>query len=101
MSGFSSSSSGSDGSREADTIDWEFELGETEPSMIFHNSLDMNDDDASMKEEENISMGVNAESIIEDLPMTEDRDAALGEDTDSQGRILLGGVWWNSSWAQN
>jgi len=57
MSEFSSGSSGSDGSSwEADTVDWEFQSNETNPSMIFHNSLDMDDDDASLKEEENISI---------------------------------------------
>ena len=87
---FSSGSLGSDGSSwEADTVDWEFESDETDPSMIFYNSLDMDDDNASIKEEENISMTVDAESIIEDLPKTEDLDAALGDDTDSQERYFL------------
>ena len=36
MSGFSSGSSGSDGSSwEADTIDWDYESDETDPEMIF------------------------------------------------------------------
>jgi len=102
MSGFSSGISGSDGSSwEADTVDWEFASDETDPSIIVHNSSDMDDDDASIKEEENISMADDTESAIGDLPKNEDLDAALGDDTDSQGRILFGGVWWNSSWAQN
>ena len=53
----------------------------------------MDDDDASIKEEENISMTDDAESTIGDLPKNEDLGAALGDDTDSQGRILFGGVW--------
>ena len=102
LSGFSSSSSGSDGSSwEADTVDWEFELDETDPSIIFHNSLKMDDDDASIKEKKNISMVDDAESTIGDLPKTKDLDATLGDDTDSQGRILFGGIWWNSSWVKN
>ena len=100
MSGFSSGSSGSDGSSwEADTVDWEFASDETDLSIIFHNSSDMDDDDASIKEKENISMADDAESTIGDLPKNEDLDAALWDDTlprkDTFWRGLVG------SWAQN
>ena len=94
MSGFFSSSLGSDGSSwETDTVDWEFQSNETNPSMIFHNSLDMDDDDASIKEEENISIADDAESNTGELPKTKDLDVALEDDTESQGRIPFGGVW--------
>ena len=93
MSRSFSSSSGSDGlSQEVDTVDWEFASDETDPSIIVHNSSDMDDDDASIKEEENISMADDAESTIGNLPKTEDLDGTLGHDTDSQGRILFGGI---------
>ena len=68
--------------------------------MIFHDSVGM-DDDVSMEEEENIDMVVDAESINKDLPKTEGLDTTLGDGIYSQGRISFGGVWWNSSWAQN
>ena len=51
MSEFSSGRSRSDRSSwKANIVDWEFESDETDPSIIFHNSLDMDDDDASIKE---------------------------------------------------
>ena len=68
--------------------------------MIFHNPIDI-DDEVSMKEEEKIDVVVDAESVIRDLPITEALDAALSDEKESQERISFGGIWWNSSWAQN
>jgi len=49
MSEFSSGSSGSDGSSwEANTIDWDYEWDDTDPNLILHDSLGMDDDDVSM-----------------------------------------------------
>ena len=85
MSEFFSGSSRSDGSSwEADTIDWDYESDETDPSMIFHDSLGMDDDDISMEGEENIDIVVDAESIIEDLSKTESFDTTLGDVIDYQ-----------------
>jgi len=89
MSRFSSDSSGLDGlSKEADTIDWDYDSDETDPEMIFHDSMGI-DDDVSMKEEENIDLVVNPWSVIEDLPITEAFDTTLSDGIDSKGRYLL------------
>ena len=47
VSGFSSDSSGTDGSWEADTIDWDFDSDESDSEMIFQNPMD-NDVEASL-----------------------------------------------------
>ena len=100
MSGFSSSNSRSDGSSwEVDTIDWDYESDETNLKRIFHDSVGMDDDDVSMKEEENIDIVINAESIIENQPKIESLDTTHGDGIDFQGRIPFEGVWWNSSGA--
>jgi len=91
MSGFSSGNLRSDGSS------WDYESDETILKRIFYDSVGMDDDDVSMKEEENIDIVVNAESIIENQPKIESLDTTHGDGIDFQGRIPFEGVWWNSS----
>jgi len=64
MSGFSSGNSWSDGlSWEVDTINWDYKLDKTDPEMIFHDPIGI-DDKVSMEEEENIDTVIDAESDI-------------------------------------
>ena len=77
VSGFSSDSSGSDGSSwEADTVNWDDESDETDPEMIFHDPIDI-DDVVSVKEEEIIDVVVDTGSVIGDLAITEALNVAL------------------------
>jgi len=101
VSEFSSDSSGSDGSSwEADTIDWDYESDKTDPEIIFHDPIDI-DDVVSVKEKENIDVVADAESVIGDLSITEALNAALSDEIEPHEKISFGGIWRNSSWVQN
>ena len=41
----------------------------------------------------------DAESVIENLSMTETHEDTPDDEVEPQGGMFFGGIWWNSSWA--
>ena len=101
MTGLSSDSSRSEGSSSrASTIDWGYESDEATPEVIFFNPMESGDE-MSLMGQEDMDMVGDTESVIGDLSIFETPNATVNDEVESQENMFLGGIWWDSCWAQN
>ena len=35
------------------------------------------------------------------MPVMEDREVVPNDEMESQGKMFYGGIWWNSTWAED
>ena len=101
MPGSSSDSSKSESlSWIADHIDWVYESDETDLKIIFIGSPDSKDTVGLVghNDEDTVS---DAESAIKNVPVTVDLGVLPNDELKPQGRIFFGGIWWDSSWAED
>jgi len=78
----------------ADSMDWEFESDETDPKVILKGSPDDLSAEIHMGQDE-------AESAIRVAPVAEDLGVLPNEEMNPDGRIFVGGIWWNSCWRED
>jgi len=84
----------------ADQMDWEFESDETDPDVILKGPPDSSD--AGIRLGQNEKDDINeAESAIRDAPAAEDLGVLPNDEMNPDGRIFVGGIWWNSSWVED
>ena len=43
----------------------------------------------------------DAESVVRNVPLTMDLGILSNDELSPQGRIFVGGIWWDSSWAED
>jgi len=84
----------------ADTMDWDFESGETDPDVILKGPPTNLDAGIRMGQDESNDIN-EAESAIRDAPVTEDLGVQPNEEMNPDGRIFVGGIWWNSCWVED
>ena len=84
----------------ADQMDWDFESDETNPAIILRSPPD-NDDTAVRLEQDNKEEISEAESAIGNAPTTVDMDILPSDEMNPEGRFFFGGIWWDSSWAED
>ena len=84
----------------ADPMDWDFESDETDPNVILKGSPANLEAEARMGQEESDDSN-EAESAIRDVPVTEDLGVLPDEEMNPDGRIFVGGIWWNSCWVED
>ena len=101
MTGSSSDSPRSESlSWTADHMDWDFESDETDPAIILKGPPDSKDTGVRMEQDEKDEIS-EAESAIRDAPATVDLGVLPNDEMDPEGRIFVGGIWWNSSWVED
>jgi len=84
----------------ADSMDWEFESDETDPKVILKSSPDNLNAEIHMGQDEADDIN-EAESAIRDAPVAEDLGVLPNEEVNLDGRIFVGGIWWNSCWVED
>ena len=84
----------------ADPMDWEFESDETDPKVILKSSPDNLNAEIHMGQDEADDIN-EAESAIRDAPVAEDLGVLPNEEVNLDGRIFVGGIWWNSCWVED
>jgi len=84
----------------ADPMDWEFESDETDPNVILKGSPDDLNAEIHMGQDEADDIN-EAESAIRDAPVAEDLGVLPNEEMNPDGRIFVGGIWWNSCWVED
>jgi len=84
----------------ADPMDWDFESDETDPNVILKGSPANLDAGVRMGQDEADDIN-EAESAIRDTPVTEDLGVLPNEEVNPDGRIFVGGIWWNSCWVED
>ena len=52
-------------------------------------------------EEDTVSDAESAESAVRNVPITMDLGILSNDELSPQGRIFVGGIWWDSSWAED
>ena len=101
MTGSSSDGPESEGlSWIADPMDWDFESDETDPNVILKGSPDNLDAGIRMGQDEEDDIS-EAESAIRNAPAAEDLGVLPNEEMNPDGRIFVGGIWWNSCWVED
>jgi len=84
----------------ADQMDWDFESDETDPDIILKGSPDNLGAGIRMGQDEEDDIS-EAESAIRNAPAAEDLGVLPNEEMNPDGRIFVGGIWWNSSWVED
>ena len=81
-------------------MDWDYESDETDPKTIFIGPKD-SDDTTGLVGHNNKDTISDVESAIRNMPMTEDHGVILDDELEHQGKMFFGGIWSNSTWAED
>ena len=101
MTGSSSDGPGSESlSWIADQMDWDFESDETDPDVILKGPPDSTDTGVRMGQDGKDEIS-EAESAIRNAPATVDLGVLPNDEMNPEGRIFVGGIWWDSSWVED
>ena len=84
----------------ADHMDWAYESDETDPAMIL-NGLPDSKNTAGLVGHDGEDTVSDAESVMRKMPVTADPRVLPSDEINSEGRIFFGGIWWDSSWAED
>ena len=81
-------------------MDQVYESNETDPAIIFNGPPDSKDTVGLEGHDEEDAVS-DAKSAIRNMPVTVDLGVLPGDELKPEGRIFFGGIWWDSSWAED